>query len=211
MHNMQRSIRTPFLLAIAAAFLSACDNTGKAKSDQPAPGSDEALMAQGLAKLYQTSDPIGAEALFRDVLRKTPTHYGAHYQLAVALDRGGRPAQARPAWEEMRKLAEAINDTATLSTINRRLASPDTASVDAMMTLGLNLLHVKGDYPGAVTQFRGVLRKNPSHYGATYQLASALERDGKTVEARILWVRVLGMATQYKDEPTMAIARERLK
>ena len=210
---MQRSIRshTSLTIAIALATLGACVSGEQSKSGPPAPGSDDALMAQGLNRLYQTADPIGAEAIFRDVIKRTPTHYGAHYQLAVALDRGGKPAEARPAWDEMRKLAEAINDTATLSTIRRRLASPDTASQDAMMALGLNLLHVQGNFPAAAEQFRAVLRRNPTHYGATYQLATALERSGLTAQARPVWVRVLGMATQYKDETTAQIARDRLK
>jgi Tfp pilus assembly protein PilF len=187
----------------------ACGGSNDAKA--PAAGSDEALMAQGLDKLYKTNDPVGAQSVFRDVIKHTPTHYGAHYQLAVALDKGGSPAEARPVWEEMRKLAEAISDSATLKTVRARLAAPDTASEDAMMALGLHLMWNKADYVAAATQFRAVLRRNPTHYGATYQLASALSKNGETGETRRLWQKVLGMATQYKDEKSAQVARDHLK
>jgi Flp pilus assembly protein TadD len=203
-HRTQRAA-----IIAALALLTACGAAGDAKT--PAPGSDQALMAEGVKKMYEANDPIAAEALFRRILDHTPTHYGAHYQLATSLDRGGKPADARPIWDAMRKLAEAINDTATLRTVRTRLASPDTASQEAMMTLGLNRFYAKGDLSGAAAQFRLVLRRNPTHYGATFQLAKVLDQQGKTAEARQLWVAVLGMATQYKDEQTAAVARERLK
>jgi Tfp pilus assembly protein PilF len=168
-------------------------------------------MDQGLALLHQKNDPVAAQESFRNVIRRNPTHYGAHYQLAVALDRGGRPNEARAAWEEMRKLAEAIRDTATLRTVQRRLASPDTASPDAMMQLGLDYLYRQGDANAAAQQFRNVIAKIPTHYGATYQLAKALDLLGQRDQATPYWRKVLGMATQYKDESTIQQARDRLK
>src|SRR6185436_16065521 len=109
-----------------AVVVAACGPMGDAKT--PAPGSDEALMAAGLDKLYKSNDPLGAEPDFRAVIKHTPTHYGAHYQLAKALDLGGKPADARPVWVEMQKLAQAINDSATLKVVYARLAAPDTSS-----------------------------------------------------------------------------------
>jgi TolA-binding protein len=168
-------------------------------------------MDQGLAQLYQSNDPVGAQETFRRVIRTNPTHYGAHYQLAVALDRSGKPTEARAAWEEMRKLAEPIGDTTTLATVRRRLASPDTASVDAMMSLGLHHLYTQNDAAGAAQQFRNVIAKVPTHYGATYQLAKSLDILGQRDQATPLWRKVLGMATQYRDDRTIQQARERLK
>ncbi len=112
------------------------------------------VMARGTDLLYKSADPVGAEAVFREVLQRTPTHYGAHYQLAVALDKGGRPAEARAVWDAVLKSAEAISDTTSVRIARTRLAGPDTASQDAMM--------------------------------------------------------VLGMATTYKDEPTIQVARQHL-
>ena len=194
------------LLVLAVACDKSGDRAGKATAD-----SATALMERGLTQLYQTNDPIGAQDVFREVIRINPTHYGAHYQLAVALDRGGKPAQARVAWEKMRTLAEPIRDTTTLNTITRRLASPDTASADAMMALGLDYLYKKNDAAAAAQQFRNVIAKNPTHYGATYQLAKSLDILGQRDEATTLWRKVLGMATQYRDDRTIQQARERLR
>ena len=58
--------------------------------------SPEALMKAGLDALYTRNDPNAAAAQFRRLLAVNPTHYGATYQLATALDRAGRPAEARP-------------------------------------------------------------------------------------------------------------------
>src|SRR2546425_455950 len=63
------------------------------------------------------------------------------------------------------------------------------------MTAGLDALYAKGDPKGdpeaAAPIFRKVLEQNPSHYGATFQLAMALDRAGKGAEARPLWEKVL--------------------
>jgi Tfp pilus assembly protein PilF len=194
--------------AVASLLVLACGQTG---ADRPAADTATTLMDQGLALLHQKNDPVAAQESFRNVIRRNPTHYGAHYQLAVALDRGGRPNEARAAWEEMRKLAEAIRDTATLRTVQRRLASPDTASPDAMMQLGLDYLYRQSDANAAAQQFRNVIAKIPTHYGATYQLAKALDLLGQRDQATPYWRKVLGMATQYKDESTIQQARDRLK
>lgn len=184
---------------------------GRTEADRPAADTATVLMDRGLALLYQSNDPVAAQDVFRNVIQQNPTHYGAHYQLAVALDRGGQPAQARIAWEEMRKLAEAIRDTATLRTVQRRLASPDTASPDAMMNLGLHYLYKQSDASSAAQQFRNVIAKVPTHYGATYQLAKSLDLMGQRDQATPYWRKVLGMATQYRDERTIQQARERLR
>ncbi|HEU4994982.1 MAG TPA: tetratricopeptide repeat protein [Gemmatimonadaceae bacterium] len=90
------------------------------------------------------------------------------------------------------------------------LASADTVSQASLMERGLDLLYQKKDPAAAVAQFRKILQRNPLHYGATYQLATALDRVGQTSQARELWVKVLGMATTYKDSRTAETARARL-
>ena len=194
---------------IAAAVLAgaAC-----AKSNQqPAADTQAQLMQRGVTLLYQTGDPVGAEAVFRQVLQQNPGHYGAQYQLAVAVDRGGRPADARPLWQTVLRNAQAIHDTATEHTAQTRLAAPDTASQAGMMALGLDLMYRQNNPSAAADQFRKVLSKNPTHYGATYQLATALDRLGRRVESRALWEKVLGMAQTYKDTKTAETARARLQ
>jgi cytochrome c-type biogenesis protein CcmH/NrfG len=177
-----------------------------------ATGADEAqLMQRGTNLLYQANDPIGAGAVFRDVLQRNPTHYGAQYQLAVSLDRGGKPREARSLWEKVLKNAEDARDSTTARTARSRLAAPDTASQSAMMALGLDLLYKRNDAAGAIGQFRKVLERNPTHYGATYQLATALDKAGQAAQARQVWEKVLGMAVTYKDDKIAETARSRLR
>lgn len=200
-----------FSFAVAAAGLLACSKQdGSADSAALAADPDVAAMARGVDQLYTANDPVAAEATFREILQRTPTHYGAQYQLAMAVDRGGRPVEARPLWDTMLKRAEAINDSNTVRTARTRLAAPDTASQEAMMVLGVDLLRRQNNASAAADEFRRILKKNPAHYGATFQLAMSLESQGRTAEARPLWQKVLGMATGYKDSSTVATARRYL-
>lgn len=90
------------------------------------------------------------------------------------------------------------------------LSSRDSTGQEALMATGLDLLYKRSDPRGAATQFRRILQVNPKHYGATFQLAMALDKTGETAQARQLWERVLGMATLYKDGRTAAAARTKL-
>ena len=87
-----------------------------------APQTEEAMMKAGLDALYTRHDPAAAATLFRKVLERNPTHYGATYQLATALDRAGKAAEARPVWEKVLQMAEGNNDTQTADTARARLA-----------------------------------------------------------------------------------------
>lgn len=78
------------------------------------------------------------------------------------------------------------------------------------MALGLVALHAKHDAAGAAALFRQVLARNPEHYGATFQLATALDQASRPAEARPLWAKVLKMAEAIKDESLAAAARARL-
>ena len=100
---------------------------------------------------------------------------------------------------------------ARLSRAPGGVAALDSANQPMLMALGLELLYKRNDPVGAAEQFRRVLQVNPRHYGATYQLAVALDRSGRTAEARPLWEKVLGMATAYKDAATAQAARAKLK
>lgn len=96
-------------------------NAGKPETSPEQQVSQEALMKDGLDLLYTRNNPAAAAAKFREVLAGNPAHYGAHFQLAVALDRSGKPDEARPIWQEMLRLAEAINDQQTAQTARERL------------------------------------------------------------------------------------------
>ncbi|MEO5568505.1 MAG: tetratricopeptide repeat protein [Gemmatimonadaceae bacterium] len=193
------------------ASLTACGPRGDAAPTVDSAQSDPQLMEKGTQLLYQSGDPVAAEEVFRQVLSRTPTHYGAHYQLAVAMDRGGKPSEARAEWNEILKMADAIKDSATLQSARSRLAMPDTASQVGLMARGVHLMYKQNKAAEAVDQFRAVLARNPTHYGATYQLAVALDRVGRAAEAKPVWERVLPMAIRFKDQRTVDTVRARLR
>lgn len=170
----------------------------------------DVLMKKGLDALYVKSDPGTAVEAFRKVLAKNPAHYGANFQLAVALDRAGKPAEALPQWEKSLAMAEAIKDEATANRARKRLGRPGPSPVDVAMKAGLDALYVRKAPATAIVEFRKVLELNPTHYGASFQLASALDQAGKPAEARPLWGKVARMAEAYKDQKTLAAARARL-
>ena len=133
-------------------------------------------MKNGLDALYVKSDPEAAVKAFREVLAKNPEHYGANFQLAVALDRAGKPAEAVPQWEKSLAMAEAIKDETTADRARKRLGRPRPSPEDAAMKAGLDALYGRKDPAAAIVEFRKVLEMNPSHYGASFQLASALDQ-----------------------------------
>jgi len=79
------------------------------------------LMRAGLASL-QRADNATAAQRFREVIAINSTHYGAHYQLAVALDRLGRAGESRPVWERVLRMAQEYADEPTARTARERLA-----------------------------------------------------------------------------------------
>ena len=117
-------------------------------------------------------------------------------------------------WERALKKAEELDDKPAADTARVRLAKPDgvseEATREAAMKAGMDALYARKDPTAAAAQFRKVLEQNPSHYGAAFQLATALDRAGKQAEARPLWEEVLKMAEGYNDLPTAFTARTRL-
>ena len=142
-----------------------------------------------------------------DLLEQNPDHYGATFQLATALDRAGKPAEALPLWEKVLKMAARYNDGPTATTAGNQL---ETDRQTVMMTAGLDALYGRRDPEAAAAEFRKVLEKNPEHYGANFQLAVALDQADKRSAARALWEKVLKMAERYNDSDTVAAARARL-
>jgi len=168
-------------------------------------------MQAGLEALHTRHDPNAAIAAFRKVLEHNPTHYGATFQLAAALDAAGRPSEARPVWEKVLAMAEGYRDAETAVAARARLARTDVVSEEATMKVGLAALYERHDPAAAAVAFRKVLERNAAHYGATFQLASALDAAGKRSEARPVWEKVLAMAERYDDRATAATARARLE
>lgn len=194
------------------ALATACSPTPApaAAAAQAAADPEAPEMARGMDLLNRQSG-FAASTVFRGILGRNPTHYGAQYQLARALDLAGYPVEARAEWTRALTAAEGYSDTASVRVIQARLARPDTLSQEQLMARGLHLLYDRAEYPAAVEEFRAVLARNPTHYGAHYQLATALEGAGNVAEARSWWTRMLAMAEQIKDQPTVEHARGRLE
>lgn len=167
-------------------------------------------MTRGLNALYQTRDLGVAEAAFRSVLAQDSTHYGARFQLAMTLQREGKTREADSLWTRVIGAATAIGDSATLRIARAQLGASGTARDSALMRQGLADLQ-QGKTSAAAAAFQQVVNANPTHYGAHYQLAVALDRLGRHQEARPLWIQVLGMAVSYRDTATEATARRRLE
>lgn len=79
------------------------------------PGRAEAGMSAAVLYHHRLGDPGRAVGLYRTALRAVPTHYGAHYQLAVALLALGQEAEARAAWRAFVPLARSIGDQQSLA------------------------------------------------------------------------------------------------
>lgn len=170
---------------------------------------DSSSMARGIMA-YMAGDVAGAATLFRGVLQRTPTHYGAQYQLAKVLDLAGKGTEARAEWQKFVPMAQQNRDSSFLAEARSRLARADTLSQAALMTLAMDLRGAKKQPGLAVVQYRLVLQRNPSHYGAQYQIAAALDEAGRQTEAREYWVKMLPVAEAQKDQATVAKVKARL-
>lgn len=82
--------------------------------------------------------------------------------------------------------------------------------LQTLMRAGLDALYQRNDPADAVVRFRRVLERNAAHYGATLQLAKALDRAKRPDEAVVQWKKVLEMAEAIHDAETARIARSRL-
>src|SRR5262249_14103215 len=177
---------------------------------KPVPDDQAAAMQAGLDAFYTRHDPQAAAIEFQKVLAANPTHYGATFQLAAALDAAGRSDEARPLWEKMRALAESSGDQQTAAPARAKLGPPPVPTEETLMRAGLDALYQRHDPAAAAAEFQQVLANNPTLYGATFQLAVALDAAGQPKEARPYWEKALAMAQRYADTETADRARARL-
>lgn len=152
--------------------------------------------------------PKDAVTAARQAVRFGPTLSPSHYYLGLALEGDGNAAEAmvefRRALELDPRSAQATEGVARLEARQRG------GSDEADMAEGLRLLDKAADPAGAAERFRTILARKPEHYGATFQLARALEAAGLRDEARPLWEKMLALAEEAGDEATKALVRERL-
>ncbi len=200
---MARPRKPRFGVLFAALVLAACPGPSAARRTGE-------LMRVGLDALYQKHDAAAAAASFRAVLAIDGDHYGATFQLAYALQQEGRMDEARPVWEKVARMAEGRHDATTAATARRFLAAGAPGMPDELMKAGLQALYGRHDPVAAAEIFRRVLAANPDHYGANFQLASALDLAGDRAEARPYWEKVLRLATLSGDRVTAGDAQRRL-
>jgi len=110
--ELQRALELNPELAGARASLQALPDLGE----------EESAMRRGLEALYGRNDAAAAAPIFAEVLAHHPGHYQATHQLAVALDRLGRGAEARSVWLALLPMAARRNDVATVREVQARLA-----------------------------------------------------------------------------------------
>jgi Flp pilus assembly protein TadD len=85
-----------------------------ARAGALAPTDPEPHMLLALVLHHRLADIDGAIEQYRSVLAIAPAHYGAHYQLAVALLARGDVEAARSTWRAFVRLAAAIGDRASI-------------------------------------------------------------------------------------------------
>jgi tetratricopeptide (TPR) repeat protein len=165
-------------------------------------------MDAGMQALYERGDAKRAAELFHDVLKAMPSHYGANFQLAKALDAAGEPLEAERQWHKVLLAAREIGDADSTATAEARGAEAGRA---AKMRDGMRLLYGEGKSEEAAAVFRAVLAELPGHYGANFQLARALERTDNAAEALVAWERMLKLAQAIGDTGTAAWAEQSLR
>lgn len=191
--------------AAASLIAAARERLGDPTADW-ARAEEAKAMEAGVQALYRERDPARAVEAFARLLQKNPNHYGANFQLAMALEQANRTEEAVGRWARVRDLAVAAKDPATEKTAREHL----DAAVAALMQNGLALLYEKKLPAEAAQAFQRVLSLVPSHYGATYQLAVALDRAGQEEAALKAWAQVVPLAESFADAATLAAARARL-
>jgi tetratricopeptide (TPR) repeat protein len=174
------------------------------------PRSPAALRAAADDALTRSSspDPNRAASLYARALVLSPGDLEVSHDLALALDAAARPDEARVVWTDVLALAKTHGDPTREAAARARL---DLGATDAaMMEQGLVALRLQNDAPRAVAIFRGILERNPAHYGARFQLARALDAAGRTGDAAVVWAEVLRAAEALGDTNTIAEVRTRL-
>lgn len=131
-------------------------------------------------------------------------------RLALLVGDSARATSAHARAAELGAPASETNDATTSSSLDAQVDTLPSAAEGALMQEGIDLLYSRDDPAAAAERFREVLRRNPTHYGAHYQLAVTLERLNHGAEARMIWEEVLRMAERYQDQETAATARSRL-
>ncbi|HCP45459.1 MAG TPA: hypothetical protein DIU15_05425 [Deltaproteobacteria bacterium] len=184
--------------------------------ETPAPVADpvaDRTMADGVALLYEHEDPEAAIEAFDAVLQRNPAHYGALYQRAKALDERRQLNRALDAWRRFEPEALAVSDMESLKYARERIGILDqwVTRLQATMNRALTLLYQESAPEAAIPLFVEVLTNWPTHYGALYQYAYALEEVDDVEGARRAWAMFLVQAHALQAKLDIAAANEALE
>ena len=213
------------LLLVAAAWQLARRFAGNAAHRAFAGATLALCMATLPVSWYRNWQWGEAERLWRSTTRVSPGNSRAWTHLGRQLMDRGASDEARASLERALAL-DVSNETAKSALASLQIQSvaampadarpqvmpqdmPQAMTVDELMQQAVKALRAK-DWQVAVGPLRAVLAMSPSHYGATYQLAAALDHLGQRDEAVTYWKAVLPMAEKYHDAETAATARQRL-
>ncbi|HYK36239.1 FG-GAP-like repeat-containing protein, partial [Alloacidobacterium sp.] len=126
------------------------------------PSSAVPVLNEGIAQLYLRK-LTEAEAALKQAASMDPNNVRVWYSLGLTHFTGDNPSLA-------------IDDF-------QRAIKIDPNDADSYYYLGSLYLNLK-NYDNAIKQFEAALQRNPLHASAEFGLASALQRSGKTAEAR---------------------------
>ncbi len=148
-----------------------------------------------------------ATAWAREAVRHGPHLSRAHFYLGSALEKQGDLAEA--AAEYRRALEIEPNDAAVKAAVER-VGKPHTPTDVERMTTALRLLDVERKPDAAIAELRALLAQNPTHYGAHWQMARALDAAGRRAEARLAWQKMLELAVRWNNAGDEQKVRARL-
>jgi hypothetical protein len=151
------------------------------------------LMKDGLRMRYEEHAPARAAARFRKVLELNPTHFGAAYQLAAALDAAGRAFEARLVWETVEARAAELGEVTYVAMAQERLRGHSMQAGRRALEAGKPAL--------AIAHFQRVLDARPENRHALVQMSRALELAGRADEARAMWHKATEAARAADEAP----------
>ncbi len=159
-----------------------------------------------------------ADCARRLTTRVTPAVIAAVALVAVAgwtsgiVETRRAPAarRAAAALVERGRRLEAAGDLAGALASYEEARAADPRNFDAAMLAGL-IHHRLGDPGTAVARYRDVLAVRDTHYGAHYQLATALLAQGRTAEARAAWAGFTRLAEAIGDHASIEQAPAALR
>jgi Flp pilus assembly protein TadD len=158
----------PYILGVlymqVGRFAEAARELNVSLKLRPENGDGWATLGSVYSKLEQLPEAVLA---LREAIRQLPQQPDPHLTLAAVLAKQNQPAEAT---EERRKAASLMR-----TNMNRQRAEVATNSANSQLK--------GGNIEDAVAQFREALSFDSEYAEAHTGLASALERQGKTVEA----------------------------